>query len=220
MTKLLTAARADAAAAGIIVAVSDSRDGSTHTLLSAPVLPVPIKAAKLAAIERGRVAFGLSIEQLAVEAQVTRAWYSRIQRDPARASDRVVARLAAALKRLRDGKRDDEALTASLVEATYGGFLAAVCQLMGLDVAEVRASDPRAGKTADVAWRAAARARQLALYLTNVSLGVRQRVLARVVGLTPAAVCLALRTIEDLRDDPAFDQLVEAAARAVTGRVA
>ncbi len=220
MTRLLLAARA-ATASAIVIARSGAGDSGFGSApkLSAP-LPEPVRVARMKAIEQVRRNAGLSIDRLAAEAAVASSWYRKIAADPSRASEAVLSRLASALRRLREGQRQDEAMLAALVGATYGGFLAAVCTEQGLDVAAVRAADPRAGKTADAAWRATARARQLAIYLTNISLGVQQRVLARAVGLTPAAVCLGLKTIEDLRDDPAIDALIERCARAVTGHAA
>jgi len=218
VTRLLLAARAATASAIVLARAGDSLGFGGPTKLSA--LPVSVRVARMKAIDQVRQAHGISMNRLAAEAGVSRTWYQTIDRDPARASEAVLSRLAAALRRLREGQRHDEAMLASLVAATYGGFLAAVCRELALDVALVRAADPRAGKTADVGWRAMARARQLAVYLTNISLGVQQRVLARAVGLTPAAICLGLKTIEDLRDDIAIDALIERCARQVTGHAA
>jgi transcriptional regulator with XRE-family HTH domain len=220
VTRLLLAARA-ATASAIVIARSGAGDSvgfGSATKLSA--LPVSVRVARMKAIDQVRQAHGFSIERLSSEANVAGSWYRKIAADPARASEGVLSRLASALRRLREGQRQDEAMHASLVAASYGGFLAAICREQGLDVALVRAADPRAGKTADATWRATARARQLAIYLTNISLGVQQRVLARAVGLTPAAICLGLKTIEDLRDDPVIDALIERCARQVTGHAA
>lgn len=219
MTRLLLAARA-ATASAIVIARSGAGDSVFGGPTKLSALPISVRVARVKAIEQVRQAHGISQNKLAAEAGLSRTWYQTIHADPSRASEAVLSRLAGALRRLREGQRHDEAMLASLVAATYGGFLAAVCRELVLDVAAVRAADPRAGRTADPAWRAAARARQLAIYLTNISLGVQQRVLARAVGLTPAAICLGLKTIEDLRDDPAIDALIEACARQVTGHAA
>lgn len=219
MTRLLLAARA-ATASAIVIARSGAGDSVFGGPTKLSALPVSVRSARVKAIEQVRQAHGISQNKLAAEAGLSRTWYQTILADPCRASEAVLSRLASALRRLREGQRQDEAMLAALVGATYGGFLAAVCTEQGLDVAAVRAADPRAGRTADPVWRSGARARQLAVYLTNISLGVQQRVLARAVGLTPAAICLGLKTIEDLRDDPAIDALIERCARAVTGHAA
>lgn len=223
MSRLLEAARADVASARVLARAGLASDSAIGSASKLSALPLPIRAAKIRAIEAARQAYGIAQERLAAEAGIAGSWYRKILVHPDRASDAVLARLSAALKRLNDSRRDDEALTVALVEATYGGFLAAVCRELGLDVAAVRALDPatqRRGRHASAAERRGAMARQLAVYLTNVSIGVRQRLLARVVGVTPAAVCQSLRTIEDLRDDPEMDALIEACAREVTGRAA
>lgn len=73
---------------------------------------------------------------------------------------------------------------------------------------------PGAGKasskfSADHDWLKAVYARQLALYLANTLHGVQQKMLAQIAGLTPAAVCLALQEIEDLRDHRNYEKLIE-----------
>lgn len=218
--QLLKAARAASAYAGVVNrAGGDSRNG-TGTKLSAPGTPLPVRVARMRAIEEVRKAAGISREKLAAEAGISEKWYRTLAREPGRASDRVIGVLSVALRHLREGRRQDESEIMALVEAVYGGFLTAICFQLGLRVEDVRANDPRAGKTADPVWRRQAQARQLAIYLTNISTGVKQRVIARVLGLTPAAICLALKTIEDLRDDPVFDTIIETSARTVTGRSA
>lgn len=106
----------------------------------------------------------------------------------------------------------------AIAPATIDGFLSAVCRHLGLDFAAVKASDPKRGATANRTWRTESHARQLALYLANQLCGIPQAELARAAGLTPAAVCLALKAVEDRRDDPTFDALVQAISRDVTGR--
>jgi hypothetical protein len=123
----------------------------------------------------------------------------------------------------------------------YQTYLAAVCRHQGMTPREVerqlarprgeiwrglnRGDQRLAGKQrgllhVDPAWKAAAYARQLAMYLANTSDNVPQVLLAQVTGLSPAAVCVALQTIEDLRDHGDFDALVEivAAEMTVTGQ--
>jgi chromosomal replication initiation ATPase DnaA len=106
----------------------------------------------------------------------------------------------------------------TLMLATYGGFLVTVCPHYGVTPQEVRATSPQRGATADKRWQACAHARQAAIYLTNTALGVQQHRLARALGLTRAAVCLAIRSVEDRRDDKAFDALMVEAQAMITGR--
>lgn len=120
----------------------------------------------------------------------------------------------------------------TLVEAIeiYNRYLAIVCSYQGLALADVQRQlsrtiheASRAGGEAtirggvatgpairpDRAWLQAVYARQLAVYLTNTVHEVKQKMLAQITGLTPAAIFLALRSIEDLRDHKAYDVMIE-----------
>jgi hypothetical protein len=105
---------------------------------------------------------------------------------------------------------------------TFDTSLAAVCAHQGLRPREVERQLSHSTRSAEVRrglgrgrllvnpeWKAAVYARQLAMYLANTSDNIPQVLLAQVTGLTPAAVCLALREIEDLRDHGHYDQAVE-----------
>lgn len=95
----------------------------------------------------------------------------------------------------------------------YDLYLRAVCQHQGLMLNEVLRQLARPGRpNIDSQWRAATYARQLAMYLANTAHNVPQRRLADVTGLTPAAVCLALRSIEDVREVATFDRNVDLVA--------
>ncbi|MBP1296641.1 hypothetical protein [Bradyrhizobium elkanii] len=95
----------------------------------------------------------------------------------------------------------------------YDLYLRAVCRHQGLMLNEVLRQLARPGRpNIDAQWRAAAYARQLAMYLANTLHNVPQGRLADVTGLTPAAVCLALRSIEDVREVPTFDRNVDLVA--------
>ncbi|MDI4665752.1 chromosomal replication initiator DnaA [Xanthobacter autotrophicus] len=66
-----------------------------------------------------------------------------------------------------------------------------------------------------------ATARQLAMYLAHVGLGLPQSEVAQAFGRDRSTVAYACRRIEDLRDDPAFDRHVarmEACLRWATER--
>jgi hypothetical protein len=108
-----------------------------------------------------------------------------------------------------------------LARAIYLGFLAALCEGMGLKVKRVLALNPQTqarGPSAPRHEREGARARNLAMYLAICAADVRQVDVAHVVGVTPTAVCLACRAVEArLKSDSAIDALLTSAARAVMG---
>lgn len=70
----------------------------------------------------------------------------------------------------------------------------------------------------DPVWLAGSRARQLGFYLTNTELGVSVTQLAKACGTTKQRVHKAVNRIEDLRDDPAIDQLLDRASVHLSGR--
>lgn len=95
---------------------------------------------------------------------------------------------------------------AALVAAAYTGFLAVVCARQALDFLQCNRLLARSGEnTLEPEWRRASDARALAMYLLNTVCNVPQGMIARAVGLTAAAVCIALPKIEERREDPAFD---------------
>lgn len=150
-----------------------------------------MSAARLAAIEAGRQALGLSIERLAASAELSARHYFRLI-DGYPASAEIVARLAYALRRRGMALSNGEA-----VGFAYDAALALVCAKLSLDPVAVKSFDPQRGATANSEWRRASHARQLAIYLVNTSGGVKQKALAQALDLTPAAICLALQSVGD-----------------------
>lgn len=112
-----------------------------------------------------------------------------------------------------------EPMFRALIASTYRGFLAVLAREQGLDPEAVAASQPSLSKVSDPAWLAAARVRALAVYCTCVELDVPGRRVAQAAGMTKQAVSECLKRVEDLRDDPAIDALVERVSRLISGRV-
>ncbi|WP_152647816.1 MULTISPECIES: hypothetical protein [Rhodopseudomonas] len=111
--------------------------------------------------------------------------------------------------------RDDD----TLASTAFCGFLALVCHRRGLDFSQVMMQLARVGElTRDPNWRQASQAREIAIYLTSIICNIRNASLHRALGLSRAAVCLALRRVEDHRDDAAFDDEIRAIVRMMTGR--
>ena len=102
--------------------------------------------------------------------------------------------------------------------AAYLACLGALCWRMGVDLKSVLDLDVRThvrGAAAPAGVRDCARARCRAVYLAVTVVALRQADVARAVGVTPAAVCLACQRVEDERDDPQVNALLEVAAREV-----
>lgn len=203
---------------------------TAHTTAQRVGAPIEIVSEKLTAIgqngirikvlEELRKKSSITIASLCATAGVSVDTYHRLRRHPDQARSLTIDRLADALKKLRSGNRLDPADRVVTVELIYGGFLAQVAPFFKVTPEQVRAQNPRAATTADKAWSTVAHARQTAVYLTHVFGGVPQRAIARAIGLTEAAVCKAIQSIEDRRDDPKLDRMIDQAAKAVAGRVA
>ena len=216
-TRLSASVPAPAAGLAGLLPLSEALPAKSdfRTKLSASV---PAKRAEaLRAIDAQRAARRISITQLAGAAGISERWLTTLRRKPELASARVLTRLRRAIADLAG---PPAAPGGALVTASMVGFLAMICFRQGLDFADVCEQLGRRGEcTGDPQWRSAARARELALYLVNTIGDVPQREIARAVGLTPAAVCIALARAEGRRDDDAIytaDML--AVTRMVTGR--
>ncbi len=109
---------------------------------------------------------------------------------------------------------------AQMVLAAYRGHIAAIAPRFGADPAEVAASNPAWRAVRDPKWLLAAKVRSLAIYCTVVEFDIPGAVVARAIGVTKQTVSAALRRVEDLRDDPAIEAIVEAAGRLISAREA
>lgn len=128
----------------------------------------------------------------------------------------TVRRLEAALAAQPGGrvKRVDT----DLALAAYRGHVAAISARLGIDPAEVVASIPSRSATQDPQWALAARVRALAIYCTVIEFNLPGAVLARAIGMTKQAVSWNLKRVEDLRDDPTVDQIIESVGRLIAAR--
>jgi hypothetical protein len=84
--------------------------------------------------------------------------------------------------------------------------------------AEVLFADPQARSNLDAQWRASAYVRSLAVYCVTIELGVTGARVGRAVGLTRAAVSQINRRVQDFRDDPKVDALLERVGSLVSNR--
>lgn len=177
---------------------------------------------RLARIERERAAFGIRQVDLAEAAGLSERTYRRLIDGASPPRLDVVERLARQLARLA-AKAPAPKLDETLARVSYRACLGAVAPFYGVDVdavvAETTAEALR--RTVDGRWSAspAALARQAAIYLMNTAIGIQQRRLAELLGLTPAAICLAIRDVEDRREDTRLDRVLDAAERLLGGRM-
>jgi hypothetical protein len=103
--------------------------------------------------------------------------------------------------------------TVAVIVSVHRLVMEAIARARGLDPAAVLATDFTVERGVNRAWVAASRVRAMATYVLVVELDVPRVALARAVGISRQAVHQALHRVEDLRDDPAIDSLIEQVAR-------
>lgn len=73
-----------------------------------------------------------------------------------------------------------------------------ISELLELHLSDLNASFVKKG----------AHPRQIAIYLSNVGLGISMRQLAKVFNLNRSTIAYACKCVEDRRDDPAYDRFL------------
>lgn len=205
-----------------VLMASDSRNVIYQTLSAKVEI-----ATKRTDFEAARKKNGMTQAEFARLAGVSLPTYARALAAPASITPRVLASLEAAVRRLGDGKPADARRTtpasderAVLTRSLYRLVLGHVAREFGVCADAVMRQDHRRGATADPHYRRLATARQATIYIINTEIAadaVRQRRLAELLGMTPAGVCLAIRSIENRRDDEEFDALIRRVERLVSG---
>lgn len=105
-----------------------------------------------------------------------------------------------------------------VIRDLYRAYVVILAKEMGLRPEPVLASDPKARANTSPEWREAAHVRALAVYCVVTELGVPSARVGRAIGLTRAAVSQINKRVEDFRDDPKIDALVERVGALVSGR--
>jgi transcriptional regulator with XRE-family HTH domain len=149
-------------------------------------MALPRRRQIIAEIEAERQRLDLSIEELARRAGVAQFTYLRIKSGASASSARVLRQLAIALQR----PEARQPVTDGAVLKLMLDGLALMLHAQGLPPA---------------------RGRQVAIYMLHVEVGVTQRLVAAVAGVTEQAVSKTARTVEDLRDaNAAIDAAIDA----------
>lgn len=86
------------------------------------------------------------------------------------------------------------------------------------DVEQIMAADFTAERPRDPVWLKASRLRRYAMYITAVELQVGNAALGRAIGCSRQNVKQARDWVEERRDDPGLNALLDRCARLVTGR--
>lgn len=171
---------------------------------------------ELAAIEARRREIGIGKEALERLAQIARGHYGRLLGRDCLPRRGMIARLKLALQRhvLRQAADTDTDL---LLTLSYRMAIAIAAHALDRDPAICQGQDPARRATASADWSAAAEVRNLAFYLMNSGAGMKQATIARAAGVTRQAVSLACQKLEDRRDDPKLDRLLDELTAAIMG---
>ena len=102
-------------------------------------------------------------------------------------------------------------------EIVTSGCLAAVCECLRLPLHDVLRQIVRVrASPGDPEWLLAVRARRIAAYVANAEIGIKKAAIARAFTLTEAAICIACRDVEEQRDDPRIEALIQRATAMIT----
>lgn len=184
----------------IAIAICKSNDRSSSTV---------------AEIELRRQALQVSRLALCLAANVGERTYRRLVTGAVVSQRGTVIRLRRALDQLSGAPKPAPA--PSIVAAFWRSAVICLCHELKADVT-LALDESRHSSPEDPEWVRAARARQCAFYLAHVEFSVGFADLAAAVGSSKQRVHKAVRRIEDLRDDPDLDALLERTAAAITGR--
>lgn len=169
----------------------------------------------VSAIEALRQAAGHKIQGLCFAAGIGERTYRRLVTGECQPQPRTLIKLSRALDRLSSGEPPSP--PPALIAAFWRAAVLVFCAETHADATVALAPDDGTSRPMDPAWMKAARARQLAYYLTHVELQVSLTALAEACGTSKQRVHKAASTVEDRRDDPEIDALLSRAAAAVTG---
>ncbi|GGE79280.1 hypothetical protein H1W37_19355 [Stappia taiwanensis] len=160
-------------------------------------------------IEARRQSQGWTLLQLCSASGVSLAHYGRLRGGEHAPRPATLSSLAIGLRRLCNGSANDAGQAFQL----YRLAVVLVAQEAQADPMQVLAHDPSRRATSDPEWMTAAQVRRRALYIAHVCCGVSQADLARVSGMTAAAVSLAVNAIEDTRESDDDGSVISAIER-------
>ena len=181
--------------------------------------PMQILIHKMEKIERSSAEHGLSIASICATAKVrVRQWYrwrsgqAMPRPSSLRRMEKAIAQHAQLQARLDRGE-------GALPSVAYRMLLVTLAKDAGLDVTMVLTDDPREQDKQSPMRAAASLCRQRALYLIVTELNVPLVVAAGFAGISKQAVSKSLRQIEESRDDPAINAMLDGMALLIHGGV-
>jgi hypothetical protein len=152
-------------------------------------------------IESGRIRLKISGAELCRLSGVSWRAYADARDGKAEPRKATLARLQRAIASARSGKGQEARQLGPA--AALKILIALVARERETDPAAALSSDPSLRATFSVEWSDHATTRRIAIYLANGAMGFRTSDIGRALGLTKQAVSLAVREIEDRRDESA-----------------
>lgn len=148
-------------------------------------------------IEAERRKLKVPVAKLCHAAGIDARNYARIRKGARQPRGDTLAKLTAALVVL---KRGEPRARASAGRVLFRMVLAQLAHSEGMDVATVLAHNPQLKATASPEWMEIAKLRDIACYMLNTVLGMPNAEVARAAGVTPPAITVAIRKVEDKRE--------------------
>lgn len=163
--------------------------------------------ARLASLDRDRRRARISLADLAAAAAVSERGVRYALNGIKLIRPSTLRRLERALDELRRQARDPQ----PFIAAVYRGLLVSLAHEAGLDPDQVINANPRHERGT------IARARMRAFYLMVTEFDLTMTAVATIAGVTKQAISKSMREIEDERDDPVIDALLDRVARQARG---
>jgi hypothetical protein len=170
----------------------------------------------VARISKGLQSEKRSLAQFLRFAGVTYATWWSLSRGKHAPASRTLKRLNAAW----EGRplATTETKPPVVIAAFHRIVMVMLCNDLGLDRNAVLATDFSKQRPQNQQWRQASEIRMFAVYITAVELCVENVDVAAALGISRQAVKKARDRVEDLRERPAIDELIERVAALAAGR--
>lgn len=147
-------------------------------------------------IETERRRLKIPVAQLCRQAGMPSRTYERIRTGTRSPRGDTLARLAAALAACKRGEKEG----GMEGRALFRLVLAQLAREVGIDVSAALEHKPQQKATASPEWMEISRLRDVACYILNTVLGMSNAEVARAAGVTPPAITVAIRKVEDKRE--------------------
>nr|WP_321457251.1 hypothetical protein [uncultured Cohaesibacter sp.] len=174
---------------------------------------------RMAKISSACAESGFSIASICELAGVRDRQWRRWQSGQAMPRPSSLRRMERAIARKEQEQRRADLYETSLSTTAYRMLLARLADAAGLNVAFVLADNPQDQDKQSPTRAAASLCRQRALYLIVTELNVPLVMAAGFAGISKQAVSKSLRQIEESRDDPEVDDLLDQMAGLIHGGI-